>query len=457
MSDQILIISAIVIALSLILFDWRNGAVISIIIGFVQDPIRKIVPDQPIYFTVIVLAAIALMIVIALSKFGSIRLSPVFGFNKAIANRVWLFVGLVFIQSIITFLKTGSYTLPIIGILAYCLPFIVMWLGYNYYRGFGDFDRLVTVYIVCCIIAATGLFLSWQKFDWEILKSVGEGLLITDSNVSGGVLESHSGFLRSPEIAAWHMGTATCAVLLMALFRNDRRWSSWTLVLIPVFLMAGLLTGRRKMIVGVIAFIVIFLVLSIVFKEKRGQTRIFSLFGLFSVFLSTIQLGAESSLQDYFVRGSNSFDGFDNRLQDLGLLTIWYAVQVGGFFGLGAGIASQGSQYFISDIQNGAAEGGMGKITLELGIPGLFLMLWLIWGMGQYLWQLLQNIGNTAPEKLSLFLGITAFLLSNMASYAIASQAFGDPFILIIIGNCLSFLLVAPRLIDGTGQLRREM
>ena len=90
-----------------------------------------------------------------------------------------------------------------------------MWLGYNYYRGFWDFDRLVTVYIVCCIIAATGLFLSWQKFDWEILKSVGEGLLITDSNVSGGVLESHSGFLRSPEIAAWHMGTATCAVLLM--------------------------------------------------------------------------------------------------------------------------------------------------------------------------------------------------------------------------------------------------
>src|SRR4051812_33595610 len=35
------------------IFNWRTGLVMSIIMGFLQDPIRKLVTDAPIYLTVI--------------------------------------------------------------------------------------------------------------------------------------------------------------------------------------------------------------------------------------------------------------------------------------------------------------------------------------------------------------------------------------------------------------------
>ncbi|MBD2165787.1 hypothetical protein H6G04_15425 [Calothrix membranacea FACHB-236] len=447
MLDLLLLIACIILLGGFaLLFDWRNGAILVLLVGFLQDPLRKLVPDQPVFLTVSVVGVVALMILPALSKVGGIRLSPLFHSHQNLAFRIWLFAALVSVQAFITFVKTGSYILPIIGFLAYLLPFILLWLGYNYFQSFRDFEKLIALYVFCCSIAAIGLFLSWLGVDWPILQSVGEGLEITDSRVAGGILEAHSGFLRSPEIAAWHMGTATCSVLLMGFIRTDRRWGLWTISLVPFFIAAGLLTGRRKMIVIVISFVLVYLLQTVLLGQQRGRTKLISAILLVLAILMALQLDTASPLQDYWIRGSNSFDEFLPRLQGLGLETVWNAVQVGGLFGLGAGLASQGSQHFVTGIQ-GSAEGGMGKITLELGLPGLILVFWLAWGLGQYLWQLLRQIQLMNPLLLSLFLGITAFLISNVAAYTIASQAFGDPFILIILGTCLSFVLAAPRLI----------
>ena len=50
-----------------------------------------------------------------------------------------------------------------------------------------------------------------------------------------------------------------------------------------------------------------------------------------------------------------------------------------GFFGLGAGVVSQGGQHFGVDEQlAGAAEGGLGKVIVELGIPGLIILTWVL-------------------------------------------------------------------------------
>src|SRR5436853_3848 len=64
------------------------------------------------------------------------------------------------------------------------------------------------------------------------------------------------------------------------------------------------------------------------------------------------------------------------RRLELGLAPITWAYEVFGIFGAGLGVGTQGTQYFGGG-GAAAAEGGLGKIALELGIPGLFLTGWL--------------------------------------------------------------------------------
>ena len=68
-----------------------------------------------------------------------------------------------------------------------------------------------------------------------------------------------------------------------------------------------------------------------------------------------------------------AFGDAPERFVEIGIAPIMWAYDRFGLFGAGLGVGTQGTQYFGGDaeIGAGAAEGGLGKITLELGIPGL--------------------------------------------------------------------------------------
>ena len=100
--------------------------------------------------------------------------------------------------------------------------------------------------------------------------------------------------------------------------------------------------------------------------------------------------GDESVSYDVYVgRAKTVFEDIPARVVELGIAPVKWAYDSFGFFGAGLGVGTQGTQYFGGGGQ-GAAEGGLGKVTLELGIPGLFAITWLAISILRHLWQIMR-------------------------------------------------------------------
>ena len=95
-----------------------------------------------------------------------------------------------------------------------------------------------------------------------------------------------------------------------------------------------------------------------------------------------------------------------------------------------------------------AAEGGLGKITLELGIPGIFVLGWIGFLFVRYVWQVIRVASRYSPKIARLTIGLFSFLVANVAGFSVATQAYGDLFILLILSWTLGFLLAVPVLLE---------
>ena len=103
------------------------------------------------------------------------------------------------------------------------------------------------------------------------------------------------------------------------------------------------------------------------------------------------------------------------------------ACVLGGFrpclVGAGLGVGSQGAQHFGVEA-SGATEGGLGKITVELGVPGLLVVSWLMFASIRYIWRVLSLLAKTSQRHANLACGIVAFMLANIAAFSVATQAY---------------------------------
>jgi hypothetical protein len=106
-------------------------------------------------------------------------------------------------------------------------------------------------------------------------------------------------------------------------------------------------------------------------------------------------------------------------------------------------------------VNAGAAEGGLGKITLELGIPGLFLIGWIGFLFLRYVWWIVRVTSRYSPKLARLSIGLFSFLLANVAGFAAATQAYGDLFILLILSWTLGFLLAVPVVLEQEAGARQ--
>lgn len=122
-----------------------------------------------------------------------------------------------------------------------------------------------------------------------------------------------------------------------------------------------------------------------------------------------------------------------------------YVIAQNGFFGSGAGTGSQGAQHFGGGavLVGAAAEGGLGKVLAELGVPGLILLAWIMTAAVRYIWKAADKVrGDENVAALSY--GVLAFLMANAIVFTTAHQIFGDVNILTILGLLLGVLLRGP-------------
>jgi hypothetical protein len=371
-----------------------------------------------------------------------------------------LFVAIVVLQAFHSYSRFGSPMVTGIGLMAYLAPVFALVLSYQFAVRLGvrGMRRLYGIYAVLTAVWLGTVYLEYLGVDWAVLGEVGEGLVIYDM---GTVLTAYSGLFRSSEIAAWHGATLAClAFMLLA----GRRLSPPRLVLaiaVVAFVVGlGVLTGRRKMLVEIAVFLLSYYALVAWFGRGQGRAALVMLAGAASIYLLVggglvldrpenqmqVPLTTESRYELYAKRGGTVAEDIPERFQKLGLAPVQWAINSFGVLGAGLGTGSQGTQHFTRTVDSGAAEGGLGKVTMELGLPGLVVMVWLLAASIRYVWRLLATLSRASPAHARIAYGMVAFLIANAAVFSVATQAFGDVFVLLMLGWAAGFLLALPKI-----------
>ena len=457
----------LIIAMALCFANWRIGVFICIVIGFLQDPLRKLIPGEPIYFTAMVGAPLAMTLVGA--RLRNVRLSfrPMHSWNDVLRTPLRCFVALVLVQSAAAFIKTGSPAVAGIGALSYLAPLPAILLGYQFSRNEQTVVKVTKVYLLVGVPMVLGVYLSYAGFDWTILKQVGTGLFIYSQE--RGRLDLYSGFLRSPEIAAWHAATAACLLMLVALAIRRNLILKWGAgVLVPALLGVILLTGRRKFLVEIFLFISVYALMLIWFQRTAIKSPLISKSALLvagGVVLASVAYiyiapdETATEIRPYYERGMSVRNDVTERVSVMTIASFQYVIAQNGVLGSGAGTGSQGVQHFGGQTTGASAEGGLAKVLAELGVPGLLVLLWVALSFARYLWSIVQYVSKLPeadPVLAKLMFGLVALLMTNGVVYVIAHQVFGDPFVLIILGILLGFVMATPKLLMRSADDRRR-
>jgi hypothetical protein len=439
----------IVILAGLCLMNWRLGMFICLASGFLQDPLRKVVPDEPIIFSVLVVLFLSATLAGAVLNGMRINFRPIHAWNPTLRLPLQAFVCLVVIQSGMTVLRTGSVILGGIGLLAYLSPLPAVLLGYHFFQAGRNALKFMRVYLFFSLLMASGIYLSQMGYEWQVLRPVGDGLIAFSP--SGEQLVLFPGFLRTVEVAAWHAALSVCLLILLQL-TGKYGASKWVLNLLILFFMGALLfTGRRKFWIEIIVFASAYGFMLTYFR--KGATKLALSLLVLGVGIATLTytyLGDEESaaINPYIERGASVQQDGPERLVKMTINSFQVVIDRNGVFGSGAGTGSQGAQYFGggAELVGAAAEGGLGKVLAELGVPGLLLLTWLLISLSRYLWSVVIFVKDGDPLLARLIFWLLAFFLSNGTLYLVAHQVFGDLFVLILLGFFLGFALAVPRL-----------
>jgi hypothetical protein len=449
-----------VLAIVLLDGNWRDGLLITVAIGFLQDPIRKITPTQPSTISGLVLLAFLFCLVVMYERTASgFSLRQMFWTAPAAQDWVPLYFGLIVFQAVNSFLRFGDLRLTGLGIAFYIAPAAALWAGYQAGCNPRVLRRIIITYLFFCFLFAITAFLDFRGLRGTLMREVGEGIMITFEGFSA---QGVSGFWRTSEIAGWHLAAGCC--LSIALGVSSRRRESQ----IMLFLLAGFFaymtipTGRRKSLVLTLAFSALYLLLFSRKASAASRERLFSsvlgsaamAYASYALFLISAK---GDSFDIYLNRVLTAKDDILERFQGQGVGALTRGLEISQGFGLGVGAGANLGNLKISDAaqaQRGniqslsyATEGGGGRIVAELGLPGLVIGGGMAVMFMISLWKnflILQRLPNNIAF---LLLGLLSFGLANILFFFSAGQVYSDPFVLIMMGLSFGAFLAVPTLI----------
>jgi hypothetical protein len=439
---------------------WRTGILYSIVVGFLQDPLRKLTPGQPAAYSALIILAFAVACTPLLLRgaifdwkrmfFGSTDL-------RGTMNVVLLIIG---VQSLHSLMRFGSPQLTLLGLLFYIAPLVAV--GAGYWCGLSQLftKHWLGLYLGLAILFSASVYLAYTGWDLRVFEEVGRGIPINLSQ-AGLMIPGFSGLWRTSEIAAWHMATASCFIVVLAASTRRPALIAGSVVLALTILALATLTGRRKALVLAATFGVLYPILLRFSANNQSLTRLQQALLLIvgsGVMFSLIAFTAPFLLEDldpvaegFLARASTTWGDLGERATQLGLGSLEWASNRAGWLGFGVGAGAQGAQYLdVAAAQSavgGAAEAGSGKLLVELGLPGMGAVAVLLFQLGKLL---IQNCRVTAaflPREGIICCGLTSFVAANIPVFLVASQIYGDPFVLLILGLSVGFILASPHLI----------
>jgi hypothetical protein len=421
------------------LVDWRRAWLLVMLCGVIQDPVRKLTGDSPVYISFLVVVLYAVILFAARNDMRRHIVDFTHRF-QTISTGIVVFVFLLIIAALNGAVTYGldKWKAPMISFVTYIIPMIAALLGYTWLQREEMLMRWLRLYAAATSVALIGTVLEYFRVQSPLLGLVSfEGDYIR--HLPGIQIRMLSGIYRSPDVMAWHAGMLTAIGVAMALRAGLRRQMLvWSGVAAWGFINC-MIAGRRKAIYFVLVFCVSFLWR---YMRRVQVAQVFASLGLLLiVFLVVRQLSSDEDTSVYTRGAMASQQELGQRFEG-GMVQTFREV---GLMGAGLGTATQGVHHLLGSNSIGWQEGGLGKVAMEVGLPGLvalFIMLILIGRMLMTLTSIHDVPGSSQFMRVMLFALVTA----NAAGFVASAQAYTDAVLALTAGFLVGGLFASAAL-----------
>jgi hypothetical protein len=433
------LLSLVCVSCLLVLRNWRWGLFFCVIVGLLQDPVRKLTPQTPAYL-VLAFVPIYLTMAIRLVTSTNIFLAVRRYYPQLIIPSVLFLFSIV--CSALHTLSYGEQAIPLalLGTFSYIAGIPAIVLGFYYFRrDFNDLDNMMVIFSCLIAIMLVGVPLEYNGVQLPVR-------LLGMVNYEGewrrwysdtGYVPMISGFQRSPEIMGWQAAVLVIMSIYLAI-RQPWRLPIW-LVLAAWGVICVLLSGRRKMFVLVVVFTLVLTLLTPGWYRRRLLVAL-----VLAGILLVPTLGFFVS-DGYINTANSSIAGSRNRIDEQLIQgPIWLLGNVGPF-GYGVGTRSQGAHLLGYEVEVPTTEGGLEKFLVELGIVGTLTLLLVVFTIFRAGWDSYQ-LTSAFPQEQATLAAFIAFIVANLTAFTVAFQIFGDPLVIVLIGFVVGFLLSDRRL-----------
>jgi len=422
----IIFCSFVALAATVALADWRRAWLLACLVGVLQDPARKLSPGQPIFITFGIIAVYGMIL------FGTQqRIQHALRDFSRRFTRVWgafgvllLFLFLAAVNGVMTF-GVDQWKAPMLSLFVYLAPLPGILLGYMYLDREERLYGFFTFYAVITSIALIGTPLEYYRVHSAALgmvHQVGDYIRY----LPGIELRMISGFYRAPDIMGWHAATLTSIALAM-IVRSEMGRRSW-----PWMAVAGwgfyncMISGRRKAIYYVAVFAAIF-VWRYFQRLKAGRVAAILMAAFVMAFVIHQIRGNEDS-SPYALAAATSSEELQGRLEG----GLFETIRQAGIMGAGLGTATQGVQHVLGrDMGVSWQEGGLGKLAVEIGLPGVLaaaLLAFAAFRSGLRISGLPDRPWSKQVGRVALF----SLTMANIANFLASAQTYSDPVITIM-------------------------
>jgi hypothetical protein len=435
-------------AASVSLVDWRRGWLLALIVGVLQDPARKLTPGSPVVMTFSILAVYAVILFSAQQTLqrNLSDLARRYGRIYLTGGLVFVFLVIAAVNGLATF-GIDNWKVPMLSFIIYLMPIPAVAFGYAYLDSEERLIGLFRLYAVLTSIALIGTPLEYYKVHSAALGMVSlpEGFIRYMPGIQIRIL---SGFYRAPDIMGWHAAMLTIIGITMAFKRESLKASAPWIFAIAWGFTNCLLSGRRKATYMVAVFGIAFVWRYI---RRMNVTRIVSFAAIAIVIAFVVHKVSSNEESSVYTQGTVvTSDEIFSRLEG-GVVT---TVEQFGFLGAGLGTATQGAYHLVKSSESsllGWQEGGLGKLTVELGVPGLMAValfaLALMWTL-----ILLTGFPDEADSSQLIRVALFGIVVANIVNFLVSAQAYSDPVLTLMSAFFVGAMLATPAL-----QERREI
>lgn len=421
--------------------NWRMGLFLIVLFDVLRDPVRKYSQSHSVAYTLVMNGLWLTTFFGAFLQQGNRMLSITKRYPQ-LGQAFQLFVvGLLPGAMLSIVLYEGGWKLAMIGIAAYSCPLIGILIGYVFLRTENDFWKLISFYVLINTVAVCSTFFEFYGYQSRLLGGIDMEWI---RYRQGYIIDLMSGIYRSPDILGLHAAHVIFfSMMLIARNLKSRVNIAWVIAIV-ICAIALLLCGRRKMIVLPAVYLAsYFLVLHIAGTLQAGKVITLGLIVFIAGGIFYLAIG--ESTENYTDYASSVSTESSARIRVSLIGSPMETIRQSGIFGSGLGSVTQGSHYIKTSYRRAWQEDGLGRLVAEFGLIGLAFLLLALWLLIRTIHLTIKN----APRSegiMGLLAGLTAILISNIASFMISHQAYsGDPTIVLLVGMFIGIILSAPR------------